>query len=54
MRSHHVQGFWDCDILGIKQWEWLEEQLHDHTANLVLIGTGLQVYLNNILLKSVM
>lgn len=42
VRSHHVKGS-SCDVLGIDQWNWLDEQLKDDNPNLVLVGTGKQV-----------
>ncbi len=45
-------GFWDwirgtpestADILGAEQWAWLEQQLATSTADINLIGSGIQV-----------
>jgi len=31
------------DVLGAEQWQWLEQQLTSSTADVHLIGTGVQV-----------
>ena len=31
------------DMLGSAQWDWLEEELRTHTADVTLLGSGLQV-----------
>jgi phosphodiesterase/alkaline phosphatase D-like protein len=31
------------DMLGSEQWQWLADELHSNTADLTLLGSGLQV-----------
>ena len=43
MRSFGVFGT-NCDMLGDKQWKWLEEQLDDPTpVALTIVTSGIQV-----------
>lgn len=42
VRSHDIEGS-NCDVLGDKQWEWLDDQLKDKKSFLIFIGSGKQV-----------
>lgn len=45
VRSHYEGGLFskNCDMLGKEQWDWLKDQLEDASADLTIIGNGLQV-----------
>ena len=46
VRSFAVSGT-SCDMLGEKQWKWLEEQLNDPTpVALTIVTSGIQVIWN--------
>ena len=43
VRSFAVHGK-ECDILGDKQWQWLEKQMSDPTpVALTIVTSGIQV-----------
>ena len=39
----NAEPSYPCDVLGDKQWKWLEEQLRNGVAELTIIGSGMQV-----------
>ncbi|MCO5567048.1 hypothetical protein L7F22_020733 [Adiantum nelumboides] len=45
-RYHRDPMFSDGDMLGEKQWTWLEQQLRDNEAQITIIGSSIQVLPN--------
>lgn len=46
-RYHRERSGKNADILGAKQWAWLEQQLIESTADVNLIGSGIQFLSNH-------
>jgi len=39
----NAEPSYPCDVLGDRQWKWLEEQLRNDVTELTIIGSGMQI-----------